>query len=214
MSTTPERSGEPTTAFPAQRESSYGRPDMPAGASTRPIGPGATAGLASMSTAGANNTGGRDESDGFEGLDDRPARTRHVVDRFDGAIGLFVLRLVTAAIFGIRGLQKLQHLDITRQQFTQVGVPHPDTLALVTGIAEIVIAVALVLGIAIRIAAVGIVLISVGALVYVRWKSGNIFTAGQPGFTGELELLLAAVGIALIGLGGGGWGFDRRFRRR
>lgn len=211
MSTTPERSGEPTTAFPAQRESSYGRPDIPPGESTRPISPGGMAGLASMSSAG---TGGSDDRDGFEGLDDRPARKRHVVDRFDGAVGLFVLRLVTAVIFGIRGLQKLQHLDITRQQFTQVGVPYPDTLALVTGVAELAIAVALVLGIAIRIAAVGIVLISVGALVYVRWKSGNIFTAGQPGFAGELELLLAGVGIALIGLGGGGWGFDRRFRRR
>lgn len=186
MSTTPEQSGPQTTAFPTQRESTYGRPDVP------------------------RTSSDLDADDSDLG----PTRTRHVVDRFDGAAGLIVLRLVTAVIFGIRGLQKLQHLDITRQQFTQLGIPYANTMALVTGIAELAIGLALVFGVAIRAAGIGIVIIAAGALAYVKWKTGNIFTTGQPGFAGELELLLAAVGVAFIGLGGGGWGVDRRFRRR
>ena len=188
MTTTPDRSGPPTTAFAAPWESSYGRPDVPGDSST--------------------------DLDATDQTDETPARTRHIVDRFDGAAGLFVLRLVTAAIFGIRGLQKLQHLDITQQQFAQIGIPSANTMALVTGIAEVAIALALVFGVAIRAAGIGIVAISVGALVNVKWTTGNVFTTAQPGFAGELELLLAGVGVALIGLGGGGWGVDRRFRRR
>jgi len=52
------------------------------------------------------------------------------------------------------------------------------------------------------------------ALAYVKWRTGALFTEGQPGFTGELELLLAAVGVLFVGVGGGGWTVDRRFRRR
>lgn len=143
-----------------------------------------------------------------------PARIRHVVDRFDGAVGLLVLRLVAAAVLAIRGLQKLQHLDVTQQQFSQLGIPYANIMAVVVGVVEVAIAVALVLGVATRAAGLGIAVIAIGALYYVKWRSGSIFTDGQPGFSGELELLLAGVGIALAGLGGGGWGVDRRFRRR
>jgi uncharacterized membrane protein YphA (DoxX/SURF4 family) len=146
--------------------------------------------------------------------DTGPARVRHVVDRFDGAAGLLVLRLVTAVILAIRGLQKLQHLDVTRAQFAQLGIPSPDTLAVVVGGAEFAIAFALIIGASVRLAGLGITVITVGALSYVRWRTGDVFTAGQAGFNGELELLLAGVGLAFLGLGGGGWGVDRRFRRR
>lgn len=146
--------------------------------------------------------------------DTGPARTRHVVDRLDGAVGLFVLRIVTAVILAIRGLQKLQHLDVTRAQFTQIGIPYPDTMAVVVGSCEFAIAFALIIGLVVRVAGLGIAIITIGALIYVRWRTGDVFTAGQPGFNGELELLLAGVGVALMGLGGGGWGVDRRFRRR
>lgn len=144
----------------------------------------------------------------------RPPKMRHVVDRPDGALGLFVLRVVVAAIFAIRGLQKVQHLDVTRAQFEQIGIPYADTLAFVVGVCEVAIAVALIFGIAMRVVGIGIAVIAVGALVYVRWRSGAIFTEGQPGFAGELELLLAAVGVMFAGVGGGGWTVDRRFRRR
>lgn len=151
--------------------------------------------------------------DGFP--DEAPVRKKHVIDRIDGAFGLFVLRIVVAAIMGIRGLQVLQHLDVTKQQFVTLGIPAPQTMAIVVGAVDVAIAVALVLGLLVRLAGLGIAVICIAALFYVNWRTGApIFVDGQPGFGGELELLLAAVGVAFIGLGGGGWGLDRRFRRR
>jgi putative oxidoreductase len=146
--------------------------------------------------------------------EERPAKTRHIIDRWDGAMGLLVLRIVVAAIFAIRGLQKVQHLDVTRTQFAQIGIPYADTMAFVVGVCEVAIAIALIFGIAIRIVGLGIAAIAIGALVYVKWRTNTIFTDGQPGFVGELELLLAAVGLMFAGVGGGGWTVDRRFRRR
>jgi putative oxidoreductase len=143
-----------------------------------------------------------------------PAKARHIIDRWDGAIGLFVLRVVVAAIFAIRGLQKVQHLDVTKAQFEQLGLPYADTLAFAVGVCEVAIAIALVFGIAMRVVGLGIAAIAIGALVYVKWRTGAVFTDGQPGFAGELELLLAAVGLMFVGVGGGGWTVDRRFRRR
>jgi putative oxidoreductase len=143
-----------------------------------------------------------------------PAKQRHIIDRWDGALGLFVLRVVVAAIFVIRGLQKVQHLDVTRTQFEQLGIPYADTMAFAVGVCEVAIAIALVFGIAMRVVGLGIAAIAIGALVYVKWRTGAVFTDGQPGFVGELELLLAAVGLMFVGVGGGGWTVDRRFRRR
>lgn len=145
--------------------------------------------------------------------DKAPARGRHVVDRLDGALGLFLLRLAVAAIMGVRGLQKLQSLPTTQQQLAQLGIPNPATMSVVLGGAEVAIALALVVGLAVRLAGLGITVVAVGALALVQWRSGDVFTTGQPGFAGELELLLAGVGLALLGLGGGGWALDRRFRR-
>lgn len=160
-------------------------------------------------------TGGSSSAVEWEDPEDvGPERVRHVVDRFDGAAGLLLLRLVTAVILAVRGLQKLQHLDVTRGQFAQIGIPSPDTMAVVVGGAEFAIAFALIIGAFVRLAGLGIAIITIGALVYVKWHTGDIFTTGQPGFAGELELLLAGVGLAFLGLGGGGWGVDRRFRRR
>jgi uncharacterized membrane protein YphA (DoxX/SURF4 family) len=143
-----------------------------------------------------------------------PAKTRHVIDRWDGALGLFALRVVVAAIFVIRGLQKVQHLDVTRTQFEQLAIPYADTMAFALGVTEVAIAIALVFGIAMRVVGLGIAAIAICALVYVKWRTGAVFTDGQPGFAGELELLVAAVGLMFAGVGGGGWTVDRRFRRR
>jgi uncharacterized membrane protein YphA (DoxX/SURF4 family) len=154
------------------------------------------------------------ESEWEDPEESRPAKARHIIDRWDGALGLFVLRVVVAAIFAIRGLQKVQHVDVTKTQFEQIGIPYADTMAFVVGVCEVAIAVALIFGIAMRVVGVGIAIIAIGALAYVRWRTGIVFTDGQPGFTGELELLLAAVGVMFVGVGGGGWTVDRRFRRR
>ena len=143
-----------------------------------------------------------------------PPKARHIIDRWDGALGLLVLRVVVAGIFAIRGLQKVQHLDVTQTQFAQVGIPYADTMAFVVGVCEVAIAIALIFGIAMRIVGLGIAAIAIGALVYVKWRTNTVFIDGQPGFVGELEFLLAAVGLMFAGVGGGGWTVDKRFRRR
>lgn len=149
-----------------------------------------------------------------EPVEEKPAKMRHIVDRFDGALGLLLLRVAVAVIFGIRGLQKVQHVDVTQQQLIDLGIPYPETLALVMGIGQFAIAWLLLLGIAVRAAGLAVAVLAIGALVLGPWRYGDFFTAGAPGFNDELKLLLAGVGLALLGLGGGGWAVDRRFRRR
>lgn len=206
MSSTPSdrrtepRSGERTASEPVVRGQSIGTSRFrPFGSSTRTVTPVARP----ASTAEGQDLG-----------DTGPERVRHVVDRFDGAVGLLVLRLVTAAILAIRGLQMLQDQDLSSDQLAQWGLANPDGLVIVVGAVAFASAFLLIIGALVRVAGVAIAVLAVASLVYVQWRSGDVFTSGQPGFTGELELLLAAVGLTFAGLGGGGWGVDRRFRRR
>ena len=112
-------------------------------------------------------------------------------DKFLGSVGIFLLRLVGAGVFGIRGYQ---------------------ILAIVTGAAHLLLALAQIMGLLTRIAGLGVVLVAGGALAFVWWGPWSPFVAGQAGFLGELELLLAAVGLLLLLIGGGGWSIDRSFR--
>ncbi|MEO9150753.1 MAG: DoxX family protein [Lapillicoccus sp.] len=147
--------------------------------------------------------------------DDVVHHRRHIVDRFDNAAGLFLLRLTAAAVMGIHGLQKTQAQTATEQQLRSLRIPAPDTLALLFGPLEIAIAVALVLGVAVRAAGLGTAIIAISALVLVRWTAMDaIFVADRPGFVGETELLLAGIGLMLLGVGGGGWGLDHKVRNR
>ena len=86
-----------------------------------------------------------------EPQEEKPERMRHIVDRFDGAAGLFVLRLAVAVILGIRGLQKIQHLDVTQQQVTDLGLPSPSILAAVIAYGQFAIALALLLALVVRV---------------------------------------------------------------
>ncbi|MDN5571627.1 MAG: DoxX family protein [Propionibacteriaceae bacterium] len=140
--------------------------------------------------------------------------TRRSTDRFGPSLGLFLLRLVTAAIMGVHGIQKLLNLPGTTAMLEQTMIPYPSIMAIVIGAAEVAIAIALVFGLMTRIAGLGVALIAGGALAFVRWGNWNPFVTGQSGFTGELELLLAAVGVLLLFTGGGGWAVDRGFRTR
>ncbi len=133
-------------------------------------------------------------------------------DRFFGSLGLFLLRLVVAAIFVVRGLNVLANLEAAQQQFAATVIPYPQIMAIVTGVGCLLIALSLVLGLLTRVAGLGIVLIAGGVLAFVLWGPWSPFVAGQPGFIGEYELLLAAVGLLFLLIGGGGWSVDRSFR--
>lgn len=140
--------------------------------------------------------------------------TRRSTDGFMPSFALFLLRLVVAAILGIRGVGVLLDLGAATQLISTTILPAPQVLAIVLGVAEVVVALALVFGFMTRIAGLGVMLIAGSALAFVLWGPWSPFVAGQPGFTGELELLLTAVGFLFLGVGGGGWGLDHGFRMR
>lgn len=134
-------------------------------------------------------------------------------DKFSGALGLFLLRLVTAVIVGTHGAQKLLDVPATQTLFENIGLPYAPYLAWGVGVAEVLAAVALIFGFLTRVAGAGVAVIAISALSLVKWGLVNPFVAGEPGFIGELELLLAAVGVLLMLVGGGGWGIDAGIRR-
>ncbi len=138
-------------------------------------------------------------------------------DKFWGSLGLFLLRVVLAGIFTIRGLDILTDIPAAQAEFAKTILadypPGPQVMAIVTGVASLLIALSLLLGLLTRVAGLGIALIAGGALVLVYWgPTWSPFVPGQPGFLGEYELLLAAMGILLMCIGGGGWSLDRSFR--
>lgn len=135
-------------------------------------------------------------------------------DKFLGSLGLFLLRLVVAAIMGIHGANKLLNLPAATEMLQNTILPSPGILAIVIGAAEIAIAIALVFGLLTRVAGLGVALVAGGALAFVQWGPWSPFQPGGSGFNGELELLLVAVGILFLLVGGGGWSIDRGFRSR
>lgn len=118
--------------------------------------------------------------------------TQRSTDRFAGSLGLFLLRLVTAVIIGIHGMQHLLNLPAATQMIQETVLPAPSILAVVLGAAEVAIAIALVFGLLTRLAGLGLALVAGGALAFVRWGSWSPFKPGESGFSGELELLLVA----------------------
>ncbi len=135
-------------------------------------------------------------------------------DKFFGSLGLFLLRLVVAAIMGVHGANKLMNLPAAVEMLQSTILPSPNILAIVIGSAEVAIAIALVFGLLTRLAGLGVALVAGGALAFVQWGSWSPFKPGEAGFTGELELLLVGVGLLFLLVGGGGWSVDRGFRAR
>lgn len=136
-------------------------------------------------------------------------------DRWHGALGLFVLRIVLGAIMFIHGIQHLTSIGDTQQFVAQSTVlPYPEILGWVLGIGELLVALALIFGFLVRVAGVGAMAISIMALAFVLWGSVNPFEPNVPGFLGELELLIVAVGFLFLLVGGGRWGVDGAMRAR
>lgn len=144
----------------------------------------------------------------------RAVRVRRTTDKFLPSLGLFLLRLVVAAIMGVHGLDKLLNPQRASEVFASTVLPQPQLLTFVVGVAEVGIAIALIFGLLTRVAGLGVALVSGGALAFVMWGPWSPFVAGRPGFVGELELLLLGAGLLLLTTGGGGWAVDRGFRSR
>ncbi len=129
--------------------------------------------------------------------------------------GCSFCRLGTAALLAVTGLQKIDQRPGTVTMLRTAGLPAPDVLGGLLGPVQLAMAAALVLGVAVRLVGLGLLAQSVVALVLVDWSGRvDVFLPGVSGFTGERQVLLAAIGAALLGLGGGGLGLDRRVRAR
>lgn len=137
---------------------------------------------------------------------------KRTTDGFWGSLGLFLVRLVMAGIFGIRGVQMLLDTAAAHKLFSSTVLPMPTTMALVTAVACVLIAVSMVLGLATRYSGLGAALIAGGSLGLVYWGPWSVFVPNQFGFLGEGELLMAVVGLLLLFIGGGGWSLDRGLR--
>ncbi|MDR2896414.1 MAG: DoxX family protein [Propionibacteriaceae bacterium] len=143
----------------------------------------------------------------------QPAFTPPSVYRRWPSFALFMLRLVVAAILGIRATQQVLHFSDTQQLWTNSILPNPEIVTLVQIIVEYAIAVMLLLGLASRAAGVLLLLLSIGLLTFLIWGATNPFTGVTLGFHGEFELLLAGVGLLFAGVGGGAAAVDGAVHR-
>ncbi|NYI71401.1 putative oxidoreductase [Naumannella cuiyingiana] len=139
-------------------------------------------------------------------------RSARTTDRFLASLGLFLLRLVVAAIMGLHGVAKLMAITDVQTMLAGTVIPYPEIMALVLAISEVLIALSLLFGLLVRLSGLGVALIGIGALVFVKWTTFP-FSNGYE-LAGELELLLGAVGILFLCVGGGRWGIDGGFRAR
>ncbi len=148
--------------------------------------------------------------------DDGPPRV--TTDRFFPSFGLFVMRIVLAGVLGLASFQILgSGVDATANFLGGYPViPEPRLVAWILGFTLGAMALLLVIGLLQRLVGLLLLVISVATLVFIRWGNFAIFASGEvwvDGFIGDKDLLLAAIGLLLLSIGGGAWGIDGAFRR-
>ncbi|MDR1431303.1 MAG: DoxX family protein [Propionibacteriaceae bacterium] len=146
-----------------------------------------------------------------------PAPAKRTTDKFLPSLGLFLLRIVVAGILGIRAVQWLGSTEKSTAMLenTVITTEWRGLAVIVAGVAMLLIAFALIVGLLTRVAGFGLAALTGCALALVEWGPYSVFQAQNwPGFLGELELLLATVGIAILLVGAGGWSLDYSFRSR
>lgn len=136
-------------------------------------------------------------------------------DRFFPSLGLFVLRLVLAGVLGLTSFQILgSGVDSTANFLAGIPlIPEPRLVAWILGFTLGAMALLLVIGLLQRVVGFLLLAVAVCSLVFIRWGNFAIFTKDIEGFIGDKDLLLAAIGLLLLTIGGGAWGIDGAFRR-
>ncbi|WP_051215572.1 DoxX family protein [Granulicoccus phenolivorans] len=151
--------------------------------------------------------------------DQRPTPAPVVVatrttDKWYASLGLFLFRIILAAVMGLHGLAHLIQYSDTVQMLNTTAITDylpAEPVAYVLAGAEIAIAITLIFGVFTRVAGLGLAAIAIMSLVFIHWL-GNPFHGYA--LTGEFELVLAGCGLLLLCLGGGAWGVDGAMRRR
>ena len=127
--------------------------------------------------------------------------------RRSGNLGILLLRVGLGIDFLLHGSQKLfgafggMGIGGTAGFFGSLGANPPGLWAVVVGLVEFLGGAALVLGIFSRIAAVAISIDMVMAIVLFNWSHGFFTETRTGGWEFDLVLLVALLGIALVGPG-------------
>jgi putative oxidoreductase len=112
---------------------------------------------------------------------------------------LLVLRLVVAAVFGASG-----YFHVKDPVGRAKGLEISPTAALGLGIAEVLGSLGLVTGVLIQPAALGLILVGLGAIQkkVFAWKTG-IWGKGTDGW--HYDLMLLAMDLVIVATAGGRW---------
>jgi uncharacterized membrane protein YphA (DoxX/SURF4 family) len=124
---------------------------------------------------------------------------------------LILFRLIVAGVVGLRVVQELGDLPGARQMWADTIIPSSYTVVATWAYLAIqaTIVVLLVFGLGVRVAGALLLLVNAAVLALVTWGGGVSFLNDNVlGFTGEIHVILAAIGLLFTGVGGGGWGFD------
>jgi putative oxidoreductase len=125
-------------------------------------------------------------------------------------LALLVLRVVLGVIFVAHGAQKLfgsfggPGLKGTAGFFEQLGIRPAHPMAVVVGVVEFFGGLLAALGLFTPVAAVGIILVMVGAILTVHLRNG--FFNQNGGY--EFNLALIGVALALLLAGAGSYSLD------
>ena len=139
-------------------------------------------------------------------------KPRRTTDGPLASLGLFFLRLITAAILTVLAYQGLTNVDGTAEALSRTHLPEPRMVVWIGGFLLAAMALLLVIGLLQRVVGVVLLVMAICSLAFIRWGAFSPFLPGLDGFLGDRDLLLGAVALLLICLGGGGWGIDAAFR--
>jgi putative oxidoreductase len=130
-------------------------------------------------------------------------------------IGAFIARITLGVVMLPHGLQKLLGLfggagfSGTVEFFVGSGLPA--FIAVLIIISESFGSLGLIFGFLSRLAALGVVIIMLGAIVTVHIKNGFFmnWSGSGPGEGFEFHLLAIGLGLVVLFKGGGAWSLDR-----
>jgi putative oxidoreductase len=116
-------------------------------------------------------------------------------------LSLLALRLVVALVFGSSGFSHLRH---PRERAASIGMSLPFTIFL--GAAEVAGSIALAIGFLTQWAALGLILVMLGAIYMkaVKWKTGFW---GEKSIGWHYEVMIVAMLFVIVTTSGGKYGF-------
>lgn len=120
-------------------------------------------------------------------------------DRRSAIIALTLLRIGVGAIFVAHGWQKLGDIQGTIAGFSQLGIPHANTMVYLAIVGELFGGLGLALGALTPLAALGPASVMVGAIYWVHRDNGLFVQHG--GWEYPLTMILIALYFATHGAG-------------